>query len=236
MATDTETTNPYTDNGYSSRADYLAQLCDEYPADVVHTLADLLGETEDFDGLVTMLEDHQVNDDEDIYIDDATDAVKTVAAAIAARDAARAGAHAQTVQEAFDAAYISTPARDAAAVRAARDALAESYADARAAILDARAPLEAVTRSDGYPEAEADGAEALARAAAAIARAAAIAPTIRTRAAAAQQYDAAAVRTARENLTGAYLEADAALNAALDALKDARAVYAAASAALDAAD
>ena len=156
MNTDTAT-DVYTANGYSSRADYLAQLCDEYPADVVHTLADLLGETEDFDGLVTMLEDHQVNDDEDdIYLDDAP---RTVAATIAARDADRAGAHAQTVREAFDAAYISTPAREAAAVR-----------------------------------------------------------------------------TARENLTGAYLEADAALNAALDALKDARAVYAAASAALDAAD
>ena len=80
MATDTETTNPYTDNGYSSRADYLAQLCDEYPADVVHTLADMLGETEDFDGLVTMLEDYEIDnaydaaytaDDDDDDDDDA---------------------------------------------------------------------------------------------------------------------------------------------------------------------
>ena len=129
MHKDTYTTsNPYTDNGYSSRADYLAQLCDEYPADVVHTLADLLGETEDFDGLVTMLEDYSETE-----ADDADDA----------------------------------------------DDKATGFRDALAA---------------------------------------------------------AAVRTARENLTGAYLEADAALNAALDALKDARAVYAAASAALDAAD
>ena len=71
MHTDTYTTaNPYTDNGYSSRADYLAQLCDEYPADVVHTLADLLGETEDFDGLVTMLEDYSETETE---ADDADD-------------------------------------------------------------------------------------------------------------------------------------------------------------------
>ena len=83
MATDTETTNPYTDNGYSSRADYLAQLCDEYPADVVHTLADLLGETEDFDGLVTMLEDYSETEADDA--DDADDAVRTWRAAAAMR-------------------------------------------------------------------------------------------------------------------------------------------------------
>ena len=132
MRIDTDT-NPYTDNGFINRADYLEQLCDEYPADVVHTLADLLGETEDFDGLVTMLEDYSETEDD---------------------DAGRS-------------------------MRASASAL--------------------------FPETDA-------------------------------ARDAAAVRTARENLTGAYLEADAALNAALDALKDARAVYAAASAALDAAD
>jgi len=50
--------NPYTANGYADRADYLVNLCDEYDADAVHTLADLLGPDEDFDGLVTSLEDH----------------------------------------------------------------------------------------------------------------------------------------------------------------------------------
>jgi len=54
----TTTHNPYTANGYADRADYLASLCDEYDADAVHTLADLLGPDEDFDGLITGLEDH----------------------------------------------------------------------------------------------------------------------------------------------------------------------------------
>ena len=49
--------NAYTDNGYKSRADYLETLCEEYPADAVHALADILGPSEDFDGLVTALED-----------------------------------------------------------------------------------------------------------------------------------------------------------------------------------
>ena len=151
MHKDTYTTaNPYTDNGYSSRADYLAQLCDEYPADVVHTLADLLGETEDFDGLVSMLEDYS----------------ETEAARDAADDAA-------------------TGFRDALAARdAARDAWQNNVAHTERA--DAAAVLS--------------------------------------------------VRTARENLTGAYLEADAALNAARAAYADALKAYTAASAALNAAD
>ena len=82
MRIDTDT-NPYTDNGYINRADYLAQLCDEYPADVVHTLADLLGETEDFDGLVAMLEDYSETEADDA--DDAGDAVRTWRAAAAMR-------------------------------------------------------------------------------------------------------------------------------------------------------
>ena len=49
--------NAYTANGYTDRADYLEALCEEYPADIVHTLADLLGPDEDFDGLVSSLED-----------------------------------------------------------------------------------------------------------------------------------------------------------------------------------
>jgi hypothetical protein len=50
--------NAYTANGYTDRADYLETLCDEYPPEVVHTLAELLGPDEDFDGLVTALEDY----------------------------------------------------------------------------------------------------------------------------------------------------------------------------------
>ena len=119
MHKDTYTTaNPYTDNGYRSRADYLAQLCDEYPADVVHTLADLLGETEDFDGLVTMLEDYSETEADDA--DAADDAAAVFRDALAARDAA---------------AVLS--------VRAARDALAEAYAKAGAALDAAHAAYAA---------------------------------------------------------------------------------------------
>jgi hypothetical protein len=49
--------NAYTNNGYTDRADYLETLCEEYPREIVHTLADLLGPDEDFDGLVSSLED-----------------------------------------------------------------------------------------------------------------------------------------------------------------------------------
>ena len=47
----------YQQNGFTSRQDYLNNLADEY-GDVVFDLADLLGEIEDFDGLVTSLEDY----------------------------------------------------------------------------------------------------------------------------------------------------------------------------------
>lgn len=45
--------------GYASREDYLECLAEEYGVDLetVETLADLLGPNEDFDGLVTMLQD-----------------------------------------------------------------------------------------------------------------------------------------------------------------------------------
>lgn len=50
----------YTDAGYTSRADYLAALSEELDLDLDTVLlaADLLGPNEDFDGLVTMLEDY----------------------------------------------------------------------------------------------------------------------------------------------------------------------------------
>jgi len=117
MHKDTYTTsNPYTDNGYKSRADYLAELCDSYPADVVHTLADLLGSSEDFDGLVTMLEDYSETEADDA--DDADDAARTWRAAAAMR-------------------ALATET-DAAAVRTARKALADAYDKAGAALAAAR--------------------------------------------------------------------------------------------------
>ena len=49
----------YLEYGVESRAEYLALLADEYDVDLdtVHALADVLGPMEDFDGLVTSLED-----------------------------------------------------------------------------------------------------------------------------------------------------------------------------------
>jgi hypothetical protein len=49
----------YTENGYESRAHYLRCLAEEndVPLSTVHALASILGPSEDFDGLVTSLED-----------------------------------------------------------------------------------------------------------------------------------------------------------------------------------
>ena len=53
-------TDIYTDNGYTDRAEYLDSLAEEYEIDigVVLNLAEILGPNEDFDGLVTTLQDH----------------------------------------------------------------------------------------------------------------------------------------------------------------------------------
>ena len=50
----------YLEYGAESRAEYLANLAEEYdvPLGTVQALADVLGPNEDFDGLVTALEDH----------------------------------------------------------------------------------------------------------------------------------------------------------------------------------
>ena len=50
----------YQQNGFSNRREYLESLADDLCIDpsIVHALADLLGPTEDFDGLVTSLEDY----------------------------------------------------------------------------------------------------------------------------------------------------------------------------------
>ena len=49
----------YIENGYKNRDDYLKNMSADYgiPLPTVLDLADLLGENEDFDGLVTSLED-----------------------------------------------------------------------------------------------------------------------------------------------------------------------------------
>ena len=51
--------NIYQENGYESRKDYLISLSDEYGVsqDKVFLLASMLGKTEDFDGLINMVQD-----------------------------------------------------------------------------------------------------------------------------------------------------------------------------------
>jgi hypothetical protein len=53
----------YKENGYASRRDYLDSLAQDFGLDeqVVYELASILGSTEDFDGLVTALEDGEGN-------------------------------------------------------------------------------------------------------------------------------------------------------------------------------
>lgn len=50
----------YTDNGFKNRREYLVSLAEDYdmPLDVVFNLASLLGPNEDFDGLVSSLQDY----------------------------------------------------------------------------------------------------------------------------------------------------------------------------------
>ena len=49
----------YTENGYKNRKDYLNSLSEEYEVDIetVYMMAGVLGEEEDFDGLVTSIQD-----------------------------------------------------------------------------------------------------------------------------------------------------------------------------------
>lgn len=51
----------YRQMGYRDRTDYLDSLAEEYGVDPynVHALAEVLGESEDFDGLVVMIEDYR---------------------------------------------------------------------------------------------------------------------------------------------------------------------------------
>jgi len=52
-------TDFYQDNGYEDRNDYLSCIADDYGVDLitVRYLADLLGPNEDFDGLISALDD-----------------------------------------------------------------------------------------------------------------------------------------------------------------------------------
>ena len=52
--------NRYQEDGYANRKEYLISLADEYGVDVdtVFTLASVLGPSEDFDGLVSTIQDH----------------------------------------------------------------------------------------------------------------------------------------------------------------------------------
>lgn len=52
--------NVYQENGYKDRKDYLNCLAEDLGVDVdaVYSLASVLGEKEDFDGLVVVLEDY----------------------------------------------------------------------------------------------------------------------------------------------------------------------------------
>lgn len=52
--------NVYQENGFANRKEYLKDLADSYGLRLsdIMPLADILGENEDFDGLVTAVEDY----------------------------------------------------------------------------------------------------------------------------------------------------------------------------------
>jgi hypothetical protein len=56
----------YKEYGYESRRDYLASLADDLGIDkqTVFSIASLLGASEDFDGLVTTLEDLSITEED----------------------------------------------------------------------------------------------------------------------------------------------------------------------------
>ena len=53
--------NIYIQNGYQSRKDYLISLSEEYDVDksIVFSIASMLGSEEDFDGLVSLIQDYE---------------------------------------------------------------------------------------------------------------------------------------------------------------------------------
>ena len=52
--------NVYLENGFKNRQEYLENLADDFDTDksTVFMLAEFLGQSEDFDGLITSLEDY----------------------------------------------------------------------------------------------------------------------------------------------------------------------------------
>lgn len=54
--------NIYKEHGFENRREYLQNLADEYDVDIniVFALAELLGKNEDFDGLVSELQDYSL--------------------------------------------------------------------------------------------------------------------------------------------------------------------------------
>ena len=66
--------NIYQEKGYKDREDYLRQLADEFNISygILKPIADVLGPTEDFDGLVSSLEDYgsMLEDEPNEYFDD----------------------------------------------------------------------------------------------------------------------------------------------------------------------
>jgi len=48
----------YLQHGYANRDEYLQELSEEYGAELVKALTSMLPESEDFDGLVTELQDN----------------------------------------------------------------------------------------------------------------------------------------------------------------------------------
>lgn len=54
--------NIYQENGYADKDDYLNCLSEDYGISIesVYSLAEMLGENEDFDGLVSVLEDAEM--------------------------------------------------------------------------------------------------------------------------------------------------------------------------------
>lgn len=58
--------NIYQENGYKNRKDYLKCLSEDYGVDLhaVYALADILSQEEDFDGLISQLEDMEELGDE----------------------------------------------------------------------------------------------------------------------------------------------------------------------------
>ncbi len=48
----------YVEHGFANRDEYLADLAEEYGAELVEALTSVLPPSEDFDGLITELEDN----------------------------------------------------------------------------------------------------------------------------------------------------------------------------------